>query len=111
MTRLDLAENALRPTALRALTANRYLPAGRVIVSDLTLAALTPEVALPTTAPAALRRSAVTMYPLIADPPLDAGGVQRATALMIPPAAPDEADPITGAPDALAGVTGADRAE
>lgn len=60
VTRLDLAEKSPRPTALRARTANRYLPAGRVIVRDLTLAALTPEVTVRTTAPAALSWKALT---------------------------------------------------
>jgi len=90
---------------------NRYLPADRVIVRYLTLAARTLGVTLPTTAPAAFSRSAVTTYPLIADPPLDAGGVHLARAVIAPPAAPEVAVPMMGAPGVLAGVTATDRAE
>ena len=45
------------------------------------------------------------------DPPLDAGGVQRAVAVIGRPTFPDEAIPMTGAPGVVAGVTAVDSAE
>ena len=60
VTRLDLADKALRPTTLRARTTNRYLPAGRVMFSDLVLAAWTAEVVWRPTVPLAFIRRAVT---------------------------------------------------
>lgn len=59
-TSLDLAEMALRPTRLRARTTNLYLPARRVIVSDLRLPGRITELVWLTTLPAALIRKAVT---------------------------------------------------
>jgi len=59
----------------------------------------------------ALIRSATTTYPLIAGPPLAAGGAQRATALIGPPTKPDEAVKMRGALGALAGTTALERAE
>ena len=60
MTRLDRVEVAPSPVRLRALTTNRYLPAGRVIRSERALAAWMAEVVWPTTAPVALIRRAMT---------------------------------------------------
>ena len=59
-TRLDLAELAPQPIALRVRTVNRYLPARSVILSDLWLAGFTAETVLLLTVPLALRRMAVT---------------------------------------------------
>src|SRR6478735_12394125 len=45
------------------------------------------------------------------EPPVAAGGVHRAVALIAPPATPAVAVPMTGAPGTVAGVTAIDRAE
>ena len=59
-TRLDLAEAAPQPIALRVRTVNRYLPALSVILSDLWLAGFTAETVLLLTVPLALSPMAVT---------------------------------------------------
>jgi hypothetical protein len=56
-------------------------------------------------------RNARTTYPVTADPPVLVGMLHWAVAVTVPPAAPDAAVPITGAPGTVAGMTGVDSAE
>jgi len=69
------------------------------------------DVVVLSTVPVALIRRARTTYPVIAEPPLLTGAAHRAVALIVPPATPEDAVPITGAPGTVAGVTVFDDAE
>ena len=60
---------------------------------------------------AELIRSAVTTYAVTGEPPLEAGGLQRAVAVICPPAGPEDANPIKGEPGTVAGVTALESAD
>jgi hypothetical protein len=71
----------------------------------------TAEVVVASTLPVDDIRSARTTYPITADPPLLVGAFQLAVAVTVPPAVPDAAVPIKGAPGTVAGTTTVDGAE
>src|SRR6478752_10173476 len=71
----------------------------------------TAEVVVASTVPVDDTRSARTTYPVTAEPPLVVGAFQLAVAVTVPPAVPDAAVPITGAPGTVAGMTTAVSAE
>ena len=85
------------------------MPAPQGHRSVRAVAGSTPEfVVLMTAPPAVFVRSANTRYPVMADPPLFAGGVQFAVAVtpLPAPAAPFAAVPMTGAPGTVATTAG-----
>ena len=103
VTSAEAAEAGLAPIAFIATTVNRYEPAaGSVMAYDRVDAASTGDEVCPSTCPAVPYWVAVTTYPVIAEPPVDAGGVQRAVAVIAPPAVPEAAVPMTGAPGTVA---------
>src|SRR3712207_4993311 len=75
------------------------------------VAGWTAETVVASTVPVALIRSARTTYPVIAAPPVDVGGVQLAVAVIVPPATPLAAVPMTAAVGTVAGVTAFDPAD
>ena len=97
---MDAAEAALLPTALVATTVNVYAVP---LVSPVTIAVSV----LPPTVAVLPPGDDVTVYPVMALPPLFVGAVQVTVAWALPPVAV----PIVGAPGTVAGVTELDAAE
>jgi hypothetical protein len=99
VTAFDAADDAETPAALIAVTVNVYeVP----LVSPVTVADVAVAAAL-----AVVSLDAVTVYPVIADPPFEAGAFQVTVACPLPAVA---VTPV-GAPATVAGVTAFDGAE
>lgn len=104
MTRLEVAEEGLAPMAVVARTLSLYvLP----LVRPLTVPAVAAAAAVAVITDPPVEVTAVTVYPVIGEPPLLAGGVH----VTLADALPALASPIVGAAAADAGVTGSDSAE
>src|SRR4051812_37106816 len=76
------------------------------MTSERAPAGWTAEVVVDSTVPVELIRSARTTYPVIVEPPVEAGGDHVAVAVTLPPATPADAVPMTGAPGTVAAATG-----
>ena len=109
-TRLDLADCRTRSGLVAGLDGEPVVTVCSVIVSCPAEAGWTADVIVATT-PLADIRKARTTYPVTTDPPLLVGGFQWAVAVTVPPAVPEAAVAMTGAPGTVAGVTTVDRAE
>ena len=97
VTAVEADDTTLVPTALVAVTVNVYAVP---LVSPVTLAASVPLDQLAVCPPGL----AVTMYPVINDPPVDAGALHVTVACVFPAVA----DTLVGAPGVVAGVTAFD---
>jgi len=106
-------DGALSPTALVALTSNRYLPpAGSATDTVRAFAAAVASTLTPVgVTPSAAIRSAVILYPVIAEPPVLPGAVQFAVAVRAPPTAPCAGARMPGAFGTVAGVTALEAAD